>query len=251
MDAGMPTGLSSLVLQSSAPFTVVLAAVLLRERLTGRQLVGCLVAAGGLAGIAVHRGLADGSAALLPVVLTLCAGLGWAFGNLCSRQAQPDSPMRLTLWMSVVPPLPLGLLALLVDGPDAIGASLLTTGTSSGRLALAGLAYTVLVATVVGTGLWTSLLSRHPSSTVAPFSMLVPVVGFTSAWLVLGEAAPVIELVLGAVVVGGVLLGSVRPRTPVPAPEPLDSGGADDQRGGDGGDALAAPREPEPVGRRR
>ncbi|WP_370514022.1 EamA family transporter [Cellulomonas sp. JZ18] len=37
MDTGMPTGLASLVLQSSAPFTVVLAAALLRERLTPRQ----------------------------------------------------------------------------------------------------------------------------------------------------------------------------------------------------------------------
>src|SRR3954466_4142092 len=37
MDTGMPTGLASLVLQSSAPFTVVLAGLLLHERLTGRQ----------------------------------------------------------------------------------------------------------------------------------------------------------------------------------------------------------------------
>ena len=37
MANGMPTGLASLVLQSSAPFTVVLAATFLRERLTARQ----------------------------------------------------------------------------------------------------------------------------------------------------------------------------------------------------------------------
>lgn len=213
MDAGMPTGLASLVLQSSAPFTVALGAVWLRERLTARQGVGILVAVLGLGGIAVHRAELGGSATLLPVVLTLCGGLGWAFGNVCNRQARSGSPFALLMWVSVVPPLPMGVLALVVDGPDAIAASLTTLGSRTGLLALAGLLYTVLVATVLGTGLWTALMSRHPSSTVAPFSMLVPVVGIAASWVLLREPTPPVELALGALVVGGVLLGSSgRPR---------------------------------------
>ena len=76
MDSGMPPGLASLVLQSSAPFTVVLGAVLLRERLNGRQAAGVGLAVAGLAGIAVHRAELGAGAMLLPVVLTLCGGLG-------------------------------------------------------------------------------------------------------------------------------------------------------------------------------
>ena len=52
MSSGMPTGLASLVLQSSAPFTVVLAGVFLRERITARQGAGILLAVAGLGG---HR----------------------------------------------------------------------------------------------------------------------------------------------------------------------------------------------------
>ena len=52
----MPSGLASLVLQASAPFTVLLAGVFLRERLTRRQVVGIVIAVAGLAAIAVHRG---------------------------------------------------------------------------------------------------------------------------------------------------------------------------------------------------
>src|SRR3954465_2568355 len=84
MDVGMPTGLASLVLQASAPFTVVLGAVLLRERISARQGIGIGLAVLGLAVIAVARAQ---TAALLPVVLTLLGALGWAFGNLCSRLA--------------------------------------------------------------------------------------------------------------------------------------------------------------------
>ncbi|WP_156044160.1 EamA family transporter, partial [Cellulomonas sp. HZM] len=76
MDAGMPTGLASLVLQSSAPFTVVLAAALLRERVSARQAAGVLVAMVGLAGIAAHRAGLAGGATLVPVLLTLAGGLG-------------------------------------------------------------------------------------------------------------------------------------------------------------------------------
>lgn len=239
MDAGMPTGLSSLVLQASAPLTVVLGAVLLRERLSGRQVLGVTVAVIGLAGIAVHRAELGGRAALLPVLLTLCGGLGWAVGNLCSRQSAADSPMRFMLWMSVVPPLPMLALSLGSGERAAVGEALRTLASPAGLLALAGLAYTVVVATVIGSGIWTALLARHPSSTVAPFSMLVPVVGFAGAGLLLGERPPAVELAWGAAVVGGVLLGSTR------------SGARDHQRRRDRRDTLAPPRQAQTVRRRR
>jgi O-acetylserine/cysteine efflux transporter len=217
MDAGMPTGLASLVLQSSAPFTVVLAGLLLGERLTGRQAAGVGLAVAGLAGIAVHRAGLDGGATLLPVLLTLCGGLGWAFGNLCNRQARPARPFRLMLWMTVVPPLPMLAASLAAEGPARIGASLTTLDTRQGLLALAGLLFTVVVATLGGSGIWTALMSRHPSGTVAPFSMLVPVVGTASSWLLFGERTPLVELACGALVVAGVLFGSRPPRSYAPA----------------------------------
>lgn len=254
MDSGMPTGLASLVLQSSAPFTVLLAAVLLRERLTGRQGLGVAVAVAGLAGIAVHRAQLDGGATLLPVLLTLCGGLGWALGNLANRQARPDSSFRLMLWMSVVPPLPMLALSLVVEGPARIADAFTGLTSPTGLLALAGLAYTVLVATLVGTGVWTWLMARHPSSVVAPFSMLVPVVGIAASWLVLREPTEPVELALGALVVGGVLLGSSRARPTTTAaaartpgaepagPAPLPRGTAGEQPGDGRAVAVSPPR---------
>ena len=223
MDSGMPPGLASLVLQSSAPFTVLLAGVLLRERLTVRQLAGTGLAMAGLGGIALHRAGLDGGAALVPVLLTLCAGLGWAVGNLCNRQARTSEPFRLMLWMTVVPPVPMLLVSLALEGPAEVAASFSGLGERQGLLAVGGLLFTVVVATLLGSGLWTALMARHPSSTVAPFSMLVPVVGIGSSWLLLGDPTSGPELVLGAVVVAGVLLGSSGQRhsaAPVAVPVP-------------------------------
>ena len=218
MDAGMPTGLASLVLQSSAPFTVVLGAVLLGERLSGRAASGVAVAALGMAVVGSQR--LDAEAGLLPFVLTLMAGLGWAFGNLASRLAAAPKPLHLTMWMTVIPPVPMLVLSLLVEGPERIGTALADSVSSAAIPAWLGLAYTTLLATVVGSGIWIWLMARHPSGTVAPFSMLVPVTGLALAWLLLDEVPAPLELVGGALVVGGVLWAS-RPRRAEALPEPV------------------------------
>jgi len=209
MDAGMPSGLASLVLQASAPFTVLIAGIWLRERITSRQAVGIAIAVLGLAAIAVHRAQV---AALLPVILTLCGALGWAIGNISTRQAEAPNPFRLTLWMSVVPPVPMLALALLVERPQRIGDSLATSFTLEALPAVLGLLYIVLIATLVGYGIWGGLLKRNPSSVVAPFSMLVPVVGVLASWLAFGEVIDLVELIAGAFVVVGVLFASTRRR---------------------------------------
>ncbi|UNM98054.1 EamA family transporter [Rhodococcus opacus] len=214
MHVGMPTGLASLVLQSSAPFTVVLGAVLLRERLRPAQVCGLLVAIAGMTLIGWDRAQ---HAALLPVALTLLAGLSWALGNIGNRKAASDQPMRLMLWMCVIPPLPMLALSFGVEGPSAGWDSLTSSLDGNGPLALAGLAYIVILGTVAGSGLWTALLSRYPAGMVAPFSLLVPIVGIGASWLVLHEEPSTLSLIGGAVVIAGAaatqVSGRVRPST--------------------------------------
>lgn len=215
IQVGMPAGLASLVLQCSAPFTVLLGVLLLGERLRAIQLVGILTAVTGMGGIVYYRAEV---AAVLPVLLTMAAALGWAIGNLCSRKALSEAsaagrkvnPLHLTLWMTVVPPGPLLLASLAVEGPAASWRALSTLGTPAGLAAVGSVLYIALFATVVATGIWTTLLSRHPASVVAPFSLLVPVVGLSSTWLLLGERLSPVELLSAAVVVFGVLLGIPR-----------------------------------------
>ena len=78
-----------------------------------------------------------------------------------------------------------------------------------------------MVATLLGYGIWNTLLSRYPSSSVAPFSMLVPIVGVLSSWALFGERIDGVEAAAGVAVVGGVLIGSLplrrRSRTVPPA----------------------------------
>ncbi|MEV6431047.1 EamA family transporter [Nocardia sp. NPDC051463] len=224
MRAGMPTGLASLVLQSSAPFTVVLGALLLRERLRPVQVLGIAVAVAGIAVIGLDRAQ---HAPLLPLLLTLAGGLGWAFGNIGSRLAMTSgevNPLHLTLWMTVVSPIPMFALSALIEGPTTGLDAMTDIGSPTGWPALLGLAYIVVLGTVVGSGLWTYLMSRYPASTVAPMSLLVPVVGIVAAWVALGETPSVLSVLGGLIVIAGAFAATTtgsRIGTNNPAPEPV------------------------------
>jgi O-acetylserine/cysteine efflux transporter len=86
--------------------------------------------------------------------------------------------------------------------------------------------YTAWLASLVGYGIWNTLLARHPAAAVVPFTMLVPVVGLTAAWLVQGETPNVWEaaggllLLLGVAITTGVPDPRRRPIRRPPAPEP-------------------------------
>ncbi len=181
---GMPTGLASLVLQSQAFFTLVLAAVCLKEHWAGHQLGGLVLAGGGLALIGSTHG------SHMPLVgfgLTLAAALSWAASNVVTRVISARGPINqlgLVVWGSLVPPVPFLLLSYWLEGPAAMAEALAAFNWQ----AMAALVYLSLVATLFGYSIWTRLLTRYPANQVAPFSLLVPVVGVTTGWLVYGEA---------------------------------------------------------------
>lgn len=197
MALGMPAGLASLVLQAQVLLTVLLAAAFLGERPNRRQLAGVVLGVAGLAVVAVGR---SAVAPLLPFLIVLAAALSWATGNVIARKAKAASGLGLVVWSGAVVPVPLTALSLLVDGPDAVLATLANLQAPTVLTAL----YTAVFASLVGYGIWNRLLASHPSSAVVPFTLLVPVVGMTAAWLVLGEVPTPTELAGGLLLLGGV-----------------------------------------------
>ena len=231
MALGMPAGLASLVLQAQVLLTVLLAAAFLGERPSGRQLAGVALGVAGLAVVAAGR---SAVAPLLPLVIVLAAALSWAAGNVIARKAKAASGLGLVVWSGAVVPLPLAALSVLVDGPGTVWQSLANLQAPTMLSAL----YTAVFASLVGYGIWNRLLAAHPSSAVVPFTLLVPVVGMSAAWLVLAEVPSPTELAGGMLLLGGVatavLTGPARQRQrrgTEPLPDlgaGLGAGGADD-----------------------
>jgi O-acetylserine/cysteine efflux transporter len=106
------------------------------------------------------------------------------------------------VWASLVPPLPFFALSCWLEGPQAIASALMHFQWQS----LAALAYLAWAATLFGYGVWTRMLSRYPANRVAPFSLLVPLVGLTTGWLVFDEVLQPVHFIGGGLLMVGLLL---------------------------------------------
>jgi len=215
MAAGMPAGLSSLVLQSQAIFTMIFAVLGGRifalggnrtpggERPSRRQVTGLAVAALGIVVVAtrVGGGLPAGAFALV-----LGAAVAWGLSNVAMKKAAPPDMLRFMVWVSACAAPPLAVLSLLFEGPPHLGAA--------DREAVGAVLFVALVSTLGGFGVWGALIRRYDASTVAPFSMLVPVFGIASAAVLLGEQVHPADLIGGVLVVGGVLYGVLKVTRP-------------------------------------
>ena len=202
---GMPAGLSSLVIQMQAFFTIGLAALFLGERLGRYQTIGAAVALLGIALIAAER---LSGAALLPLLLTLAAAVFWGVGNIVTKRAGQIDMLAFVAWSSLVPPLPLLAASLLTEGPAADWAAL----THPTWLLVGVVLFMGIGATLVGFGLWSVLLKRYPASTVAPFSLLVPVVGIGASVVLLHESLSPLEAGGCAVIFIGLMINVFGPR---------------------------------------
>ncbi|MEU4678565.1 EamA family transporter [Micromonospora sp. NPDC023737] len=208
---GMGAGLGSLVLQAQALVSVLLAALLLRERPTRRQLAGVLVGSAGIGLIAVAGG---GHTTAIGFALTLFAAASWAVANVVVRVSGETRPLSLLVWSSLVPPLPLLGLAAVVDGPDAVRDSVAGLSWTG----LAALGYVAYLSTLVGFGIWNRLIGHYSLARVAPFSLLVPVFGLGASWLFLDERMTRGEVLAALIVLVGLALVVRGARQPATAP---------------------------------
>jgi O-acetylserine/cysteine efflux transporter len=204
MDQGLPAGLASVVVQLQPLFTMLLAAAVLGERPTRLQLLGSAIALGGMGVIAAGRAEA---VPLVAIFLAIAASASWGAGNVIVRKAQAPDPISLLVWSSLIAVPPLFGLSFALEGAPEVHLS----GTG-----VAGLLYVAILASGFGYGAWTWLLKHYEAAKVAPFSLLVPVTGIGSAWLLLDEVPNVTETIGAAVVLAGlaVLTGALtaRPR---------------------------------------
>jgi O-acetylserine/cysteine efflux transporter len=202
---GMPAGLASLVIQTQAIFTMILAHALMGQQTRPRQVVGAMLALSGVALIGFLRG---GSAPVMPFLAVLAAAMFWSAGNIFSIRAGRTNMLGFIVWSSAFAPLPLLALSFLLEDHAAIFAAL-----RHPTLAVwGGAAFLAYGATMVGFGLWSHLLSRRPAAQVAPFSLLVPVFGMASTAVVFGEKLGAGVVIGAAVVLAGLALAVLPPR---------------------------------------
>ena len=205
MKGQISPGLASLVVQTQAFFTIGLAMRLTGETVRPFQYAALALAAAGI-GVIIWR--TDGSATPLGLALVLGAALCWAGGNLVARQTPAVNMLNYVVWASLfsIPPL-LGL-ALVFEGWPAIAAGV----RKADALTWAAVLWQTVGNTLFGYAVWGWLLSRYPTATVAPMSLLVPVFGMAASAVVLHEALPGWKLAAAGLVMAGLALNTFWPK---------------------------------------
>jgi len=204
MANGMPPGFASAMIQSHAFFTMAFGALWMGERPGPRQILGAAVA---FAGLLLAGSTVGADVGWVGFGLTLAAAASWGIGNVQMRAHGKGDMFALMAWLSLIPPVPMLAVALVFEGPGAMARAI----THPTWEAVLSLIYISAVSTIAGFGIWGYLMRHHPAGTVAPFAMLVPLFGLTSAALVVDETFGPMRLAGMALVLVGLGLVALRP----------------------------------------
>lgn len=195
------------LLAYTMPFwSVLLAWMILDERLTRRRWLGLGLAAIGLICIIEPW---HGLGSTESTVLAVCAGLAWAMGTVLSKRVfvrHKPTPLNLTAWQMLF-----GALALI-----AVALCVPQRPFEWTRDLIVGLAYSVIMASSIAWGLWLIVLQRLPTAIASVASLGVPIVSVLLAWAILHEQPSRMEILgivfilLGLIAVSGVGLRGLR-----------------------------------------
>lgn len=197
MTHGLPPGVASITQQTQALFTVLLAALFLRERPVRRQLAGMGIA---FAGLTLIGATIDGNLTAVGMLLGLASAFSFAIGNVLVKR-NPSQPMLpFMVWLSLVPPLP----AIVASHLSNDHEGLLAAAAGASWTSLASAFYLGAIATVAAYAIWGRLLAHYSAAQVAPFALVSPCAGIVGSWLVFGEVFEPLRYVGMALILSGV-----------------------------------------------
>lgn len=195
----LPASVATLVLQVQVPFAVLLGWLVGGEAINVRKIFGTFVA---LAGVAAVVGLPHEAPPILPVIYIILGSLFWSFGQVLARKLGRDTGILQLKGMALagLPQIVLATYFFEQGQWDSV--------QSAGVEQWLALAFVTGIGFYLGYAVWFSLLRRHRMDEVAPFVLLMPVIGIATAAIVLGERISPIQVAGGLVILFGLAIVS-------------------------------------------
>lgn len=202
-------GTAAMLVSTSPILIAVLGGLFLAEGFPPRLLIGCLIAfVGAVAiGLSTSSGATPGTASGRAIALLVVAALAYAAGLTLQKLAlRTVSPLMVT-WLACVA----GAMVCLPFAPQLVAEA----GRADGET-LVALLYLGAGPMAVGFTTWAYALSRMSAGQLGSMTYLIPVGAILIGWLLLGEVAPPLALVGGALCVVGVVVARSWPRRGAP-----------------------------------
>jgi drug/metabolite transporter (DMT)-like permease len=219
--AGGGAGRTSVLVFTMPFWTLVIARIVLGERVRGAQWIAVALA---FAGLTLMVAPWDWRGELAPKLWATASGFGWAAGSVAMKhfqQRRPSDPLNFLAWQMLVGVLPLTALALLLDVPP--------TRWSAMQVAL--MLYVAVASTAAGFLVWFAILRALPAGTASLNMFAIPPIALVSSMVVFGERltanewAGIALIGAGLAILAGIAWAqSRRDAGAGTAPAPLDGG---------------------------
>ena len=178
-------GLAGLIVSTNPVFTAVLAALLLKDALTWRKIVGLLLGVTGVSFIVWHR-MSVGTDSWHGILFMLASLASIVVGTILFKLLTPKG----SLWVgNGVQNLAAGIVLL----PIAFTFADISDVVPSTRL-LGAFAFLVLGGSILASLLWFHLLKVCGATAASAYHFLMPPLGMLFAWIVLGEHVEIRDL---------------------------------------------------------
>ena len=195
----MPATAANLILQIQIPFAVLLDWLIMKVKLDARKLVGTAIA---VLGVAIVIGLPEEAPGLVPTIMIIVSAFCWSLGQVLAQYLGCDSGIG-QLKANAFGALPqLALATVLIE--QGQWQSLVTATWLEWSM----LAFVGIVGFYLAYVCWFTLIKQVRMDEAAPFILLMPVVGFVTAYAVLGEPISLAQVLGGAVILLGLVIVS-------------------------------------------
>jgi len=196
-------GTGAIVVQLGTPIAMLLAMVVLKERLKAIQLVGIAIS---LSGVAVLSGSPTIPAWWVLVIL-LCSATGWAVSNLIVKKSPPIKPLTMTGWIAFLAVPIVGLSSFVMESHQFYALS------QAGWRGWFGILYSAIASSIVAYTLWYGLLKKYNVNLIMPYSLLTPVLSVLMGIVVLGDSLNSFKIIGASLVVCGTAIAVINVRS--------------------------------------
>jgi O-acetylserine/cysteine efflux transporter len=194
---GLSAGLSSVFLQFSAFFTIILSRIFFKEKINVIHLTGMALSLIGLAGIFL---LSHEPSTTTGVGLVLLAAGSWAVCNLIVKSQKPANMIAFIVWSSAFSAPAIFVMTVAVKGIEPFAA----IKDDLTMPAVVSVLFQAYITTILGYMIWNNLMKKYQAHEVAPLSLLVPIAGIISAAIFFGERISGYRLIATVIVIAGI-----------------------------------------------
>lgn len=196
---GLAAGVSSVFLQFSAFFTIILSAFIFGEKINKVHAVGMIVS---FLGLVMMITSSDDSSTIYGIFLVILAALAWALCNMIVKMKKTSDMVGFIVWSSIFSAPSVLILTVIAKGWGPI----ISIKDNISFASAFSVLFQAYITTVIGYMIWNNLMKKYPATEIAPLSLFVPVSGLTASFFLLDEKLSVFQLIAVVVVCVGIFI---------------------------------------------